>query len=86
MSKKKKVKATPEASYENFASMLAAKLKHLGKVECESFEDGSGMWVELAIEDTTLAFSFNPKGNQIDYVRLFKDKISVDQVKVWGTK
>ena len=83
-SEKKQRKPTPD-----FAEKFAQKLREggLGMVSEGALNDDSGRWVELKIKDTTLCFSFDMKGESIDQIGLYKDKIEVvDQTRVWATE
>lgn len=71
----------------DFAQKLAEKLRGTGSgtVEEGSFNDKSGRWVTIRNGATELCFSFDMKGEQIDRIALYKDKIEVvDQVKIWS--
>ena len=72
----------------DFAKMFAKKIKEagLGEVIEDAFDDDSGRWVSLRIKDTVLCFSFDMKGEKIESIGLYKDKVEVtDQIRVWGS-
>lgn len=86
MAKKNKVKKQRK-SKQNFAQKLAQKLRELGigEVTEDTFDDDSGLWISFRIKDTELCFSFDIKGENIDRVGMYKDKVEVtDSVLVWG--
>ena len=69
-----------------FAERLAEKLKHLGEIEHSSFSDNSGAWVTLKVNDITLSFGFDIKGEKINGLGLYKDVVEVvDQKQIWRT-
>lgn len=90
MAKKEKSKGKKQRkSKQDFAQKLAQKLRDggLGVVDEGAFSDDSGRWVELKVKDTTLCFSFDMKGESMDKVALYQDKVEVvDQTRVWSTK
>lgn len=82
---KKAKKKKQRAPRKDFAQKLAEKLCKIGEVEADAFGDESGRWVNLRIGDTQLCFSFDMKGEIIDRIGLYKDKIEVtDQIHLWG--
>lgn len=77
-----KKKRTPKKS---FAEILFDKISHLGEGDAGYFDDNSASWVSLRIKDTELHFQFDGKGQNIETIGLYKDKVEVtDQIKVWG--
>jgi len=86
MAKKNKVKKERQPR-KDFAEKFADKLRatNLGEVNEGAFSDNSARWVNLRIKDTELCFSFDTKGEKIDRIGLYKDKIEViDHIRVWG--
>lgn len=61
----------------DFSQKLAQKLSHLGKVEEDEFSDKSLRWITLRKGDMELVISFDIKGEKIDSIQLFKDKVEV---------
>jgi hypothetical protein len=86
MAKKNKVKKERQPR-KDFAEKFADKLRAtgLGEVDEGELGDDSGRWVNLRIKDTELCFSFDMKGEAIDRIGLYKDKVEVtDHIRVWG--
>lgn len=68
----------------DFSQKLAQKLRELGKVEEDAFSDNSGKWVNIRIKNSTLTFGFDMKGENIDSIHLYKDKVIIESEQVWG--
>ena len=86
MANKNKVKKERKPR-QDFAEKFAQKLREtgLGEVDDGALGDDSGRWVSLRVKDTELCFSFDMKGEKIDRIGLYKDKIEVtDHIRVWG--
>lgn len=86
MATKNKVKKERQPR-KDFAEKLADKLRAtgLGEVDEGELSDDSGRWVNFRIKDTELCFSFDMKGEKIDGIGLYKDKIEVtDHIRIWG--
>ena len=67
-----------------FSVKLADKLSGIGKTVEDGFDDNSGRWVSLKIDDTNLEISFDPKGQEITSIDLWQDVVQVvDQKKCW---
>ena len=87
MSKKKQTK--PKRTRLNFRQRLAQKITeaNIGTVTEDSFNDNSSSWVSLRLNDTTLEFVFDFKGEKLEKIELFQDVVEVTgQRKVWETK
>lgn len=86
MAKKNKVQKERQPR-KDFAEKFAEKLRAtgLGEVDEGVFSDGNGRWVNFRIKDTELCFSFDMKGEKIDRIGLYEDKVEViDQIRLWG--
>ena len=86
MAKKNKTKKQSKPR-KDFAEKFAQKLREsgLGEGYEGAFGDDSGRWVNLRVKDTELCFSFDMKGESMDRIGLYKDKIEVtDHIRVWG--
>jgi hypothetical protein len=72
---------------DRFSVKLAKKLEHLGTIEEDGCDDDSARWVELRIGSNTLYFSFDPKGEKIEYISLHEDVVQiVDEKRLWKSK
>lgn len=86
MAKSKKTKKETKKRLD-FSQKLAHKLREMGfgEVEEGTLSDQSGKWVELRDKGVSLTISFDIKGEKIERVGLYKDKVEVvDVIRVWG--
>lgn len=55
----------------------------LGKVTYDSFDDGSGSWVELSVRTSKLTFSFDNAGMRCTGVAAYKTKVIEELEQAW---
>lgn len=69
----------------SFAQKLASQLNRLkvGTVDIDSASDKSGTWVDIKAKNTSICFVFDFKGQNIESVSIYQDKVTTEQVKVW---
>ena len=87
--KKKKATPKPKRPRLNFRQRLAEKLieAKIGKVTEDCFNDNSSSWISLRVNNTTLEFSFDFKGEKLQSIELFQDVVEVTgQRKTWSSE